>query len=319
MNTGFRRTRHIIMTDKDIRREWESHFDDILPKADLDRAFTKVMVTAEDIEKAHEEGLRTRRQHRIRKIALTFAAAAAMLVAVPLATLKIHEHHSGKTAPMLAEAPRMCEISTHNGETREVILPDGSRVTLNAGSVIIYPEEFQTSKRSVFLSGEALFNVTHDADKPFIVSTSDIDIQVHGTIFNVNAYPESDRTSATLCEGSISATLKRDGKCMALIPDERLSYDRRTGEAAVAHVNSAEDTAWERGDMCFRSENIHNIAKAIERKYGINTYITSGKYDDMILTAKFVHGETLDRMLGAICKLVPGMRYRIDNDSVDIR
>ena len=55
MNTGFRRTRHIIMTDKDIRREWESHFDDILPKADLDRAFTKVMVTAEDIEKAHDK------------------------------------------------------------------------------------------------------------------------------------------------------------------------------------------------------------------------------------------------------------------------
>ncbi len=319
MNTGFRRTRHIIMTDKDIRREWESHFDDILPKTDLDRAFTKVMVAADTMERARYDVSCTRKRHKIRKVALTFAAAAAMMVVVPWATLKVNGHLSGKTAPMFSEAPQMCEISTHNGEMREVILPDGSKVMLNAGSVIIYPEEFRTSKRSVFLSGEAIFDVTHDADKPFIVSTSDIDIQVHGTVFNVNAYPESERTSATLCEGSISATLKKDGKCMALIPDERLSYDRRTGEAAVAHVNSAEDTAWERGDMCFRSENIHNIARAIERKYGINTYITSGKYDDMILTAKFVHGETLDQMLGAICKLVPGMRYRIENDSVYIR
>lgn len=307
------------MTDRDIRREWERHFDDILPKADLDRAFTKVMADADNMERAHEEGSNTRRQHKIRRMALTFAAAAAMMVVVPWATLKVNGHLAGETAPMFAEAPQMCEISTHNGEMREVILPDGSKVMLNAGSVIIYPEEFRTSKRSVFLSGEAIFDVTHDTDKPFIVSTSDIDIQVHGTVFNVNAYPESERTSATLCKGSISATLKRDGKCMELIPDERLSYDRRTGEAAVAHVNSAEDTAWERGDMCFRSENIHNIARAIERKYGINTYITSGKYDDMILTAKFVHGETLDQMLGAICKLVPGMRYRIENDSVYIR
>lgn len=81
-----------------------------------------------------------------------------------------------------------------------------------------------------------------------------------------------------------------------MVPNERLSYDRATGEATVTHVNAAEDTAWKRGDMCFRSENIHGIAKAIERKYGLNTYITSGKYDDMIPTAKFVHGETLDQI-----------------------
>ena len=62
-----------------------------------------------------------------------------------------------------------------------------------------------------------------------------------------------------------------------MVPNERLSYDRATGEATVTHVNAAEDTAWKRGDMCFRSENIHGIAKAIERKYGLNTYITSGR------------------------------------------
>lgn len=161
--------------------------------------------------------------------------------------------------------------------------------------------------------------MTHDQNVPFTVSTSDFTVLVHGTTFNVNAYPESGSTSATLCEGSISATLKSTGKNIDLTPDERLSYDRATGEAKVPHVNAAEDTAWERGDMCFRSVSIHDIARAIERKYGINTYITSGKYDGMILTAKFVHGETLEQMLSAICKLVPGMRYRIENNSVYIR
>lgn len=307
------------MTDKDIRREWENHINDTLPKADLDNAFSKVMSVADNLERARDIAARTGIRHKIRRAALTLTAAAAMLVAVPWATLKINALVSGESKTILAETPRMCEVSTHNGETREITLPDGSKVMLNAGSVIIYPEKFHSSERNVFISGEAIFEVTHNQQVPFTVSTSDIDIHVHGTTFNVNAYPESTTTSATLCEGSISATLKESGRSIMLVPDERLAYDRGTGKASVTHVNSAEDTAWERGDMCFRSESIHSIARAIERKYGLNTYVTSGKYDDMILTAKFVHGETLDQMLGAICKLVPGMRYRIENDCVYIR
>ena len=287
------------MTDKDIRNEWEKHYGDILPKEEVDKAFTKVMNSADNLEKTQTKIIRTGLRHRIFRAAMTCAAAAVVLFFVPWATLKVNEKH--------------------NGETREVILPDSSKVLLNAGSVIIFPERFSAAERTVFLSGEAIFKVTHNQNIPFTVNTSDLAIRVHGTTFNVNAYPESGSTAATLCEGSVSATLNSSGESFLMVPNERLSYDRATGEATVTHVNAAEDTAWKRGDMCFRSENIHGIAKAIERKYGLNTYITSGKYDDMILTAKFVHGETLDQMLSAICKLVPGMRYHIENNCVYIR
>lgn len=307
------------MTDKDIRDEWKKHYDDTLPKEELDEAFTQVMNSADGLEKAQTKIIRTGLRHRIFRIATTCAAAAAVMFFVPWITLKVNERLNGQETVIQTEQARMCEISTHNGETREITLPDNSKVLLNAGSVIIFPERFSAAERTVFLSGEALFEVTHNQNIPFTVNTSDLAIQVHGTTFNVNAYPESGNTAATLCEGSISATLNDNGESFLMVPDERLSYDRATGKATLTHVNSAEDTAWKRGDMCFRSENIHGIAKAIERKYGLNTYITSGKYDDMILTAKFVHGETLDQMLGAICKLVPGMRYHIENNCVYIR
>lgn len=307
------------MTDKDIRDEWEKHYDDTLPKGELDKAFTQVMASADGLEKAQSKIIRTGLRHRIFRAAMTCAAAAAVLLFVPWATLKVNDKLNGPEAVIPAGPARLCEISTHNGETREVTLPDSSKVLLNAGSVIIFPERFSALERTVFLSGEAIFEVTHNQNIPFTVNTSDIAIQVHGTTFNVNAYPESGNTAATLCEGSVSATLNGSGESFLMVPNERLSYDRATGEATVTHVNAAEDTAWKRGDMCFRSENIHGIAKAIERKYGLNTYITSGKYDDMILTAKFVHGETLDQMLSAICKLVPGMRYHIENNCVYIR
>ena len=306
------------MTNNDIRNEWEKHFGNTMPEKELDEAFDKVMFSADRREKAQSAIMRIGLRQRIRRIALTCASAAAMLIFVPWITLKLNDRIADKQEAV-AESPKLCEVSTHNGETREIILPDNSRITLNAGSVLIYPEKFSSTERTVFLSGEAIFEVTHNEALPFMVNTTDLTIQVHGTTFNVNAYPEARGTSATLCEGSISATLKGSGESILMVPDERLDYDRQTGKSSIVRVNSAEDTAWKRGDMCFRSENIHAIVKAIERKYGINTYITSGKYDDMILTAKFVHGETLEQMLGAICKLVPGMRYSIVNGCIYIR
>lgn len=306
------------MTNNDIRNEWEKHFGNTMPEKELDDAFDKVMSSADRREKAQSAIMRIGLRQRIRRIALTCASAAAMLIFVPWITLKLNGSIADKQAA-IAESPKLCEVSTHNGETREIILPDNSRITLNAGSVLIYPEKFSSTERTVFLSGEAIFEVTHNEALPFMVNTADLTIQVHGTTFNVNAYPEARGTSATLCEGSISATLKGSGESILMVPNERLDYDRQTGKSSIIRVNSAEDTAWKRGDMCFRSENIHTIVKAIERKYGINTYITSGKYDDMILTAKFIQGESMEQMLGAICKLVPGMKYSIENGCIYIR
>lgn len=306
------------MTNKDIRNEWEKHFGNTMPEKELDDAFDKVMSSADRREKAQSAIMRIGLRQRIRRIALTCTSAAAMLIFVPWITLKLNDRIADKQAA-IAESPKLCEVSTHNGETREIILPDNSRITLNAGSVLIYPEKFSSTERTVFLSGEAIFEVTHNETLPFMVNTADLTIQVHGTTFNVNAYPEARGTSATLCEGSISATLKGSGESILMVPNERLDYDRQTGKSSILRVNSAEDIAWKSGDMCFRSENIHTIVKAIERKYGINTYITSGKYDDMILTAKFIQGESMEQMLGAICKLVPGMKYSIENGCIYIR
>lgn len=305
------------MEDNKIRSVWEDHIGDTLGKEDLDSAFSKVMMKADGIENARDRKVRRHSGFRTFFIAaVSSCAAAAVAAVVCFAALGTDTTSSGAPAE---NAPAMCEISTHNGQTMKLTLPDSSKVTLNAGSTIIFPEKFSSSERSVYLLGEAIFDVTHDEDKPFTVNTSDLAISVHGTVFNVNSYPESESVAATLCEGSISAVVRSSGERILLVPDQRLSFDRTSSTARVMKVNSAEDTAWERGDLCFRSENIHGIARAIERKYGMTTYVTSGKYDDMILTAKFVHGETLEQMLGAICKLVPGMKYRIENDCVYIR
>ena len=107
------------MTDNDIRNEWERHFADTLPENELDKAFTKVMSAADKREKAQSEIMRRGIRQKIRKIALTCASAAAMLVFVPWATLKINDKITNNQSVAEAGA-KLCEVSTRNGETREV-------------------------------------------------------------------------------------------------------------------------------------------------------------------------------------------------------
>lgn len=105
------------MTDNDIRNEWERHFADTLPENELDKAFTKVMSAADKREKAQSEIMRRGIRQKIRKIALTCASAAAMLVFVPWATLKINDKITDNQSVAEAGA-KLCEVSTRNGETR---------------------------------------------------------------------------------------------------------------------------------------------------------------------------------------------------------
>ena len=312
-----------LMTEKSIREEWDSHSGDTLPKDELDKAYRSIAAKAAAVEAATLRISNGSSRRRVLRSVSIGVAASFILLALPFAGAGIYrtiEKESGD-GPLAAvqEAPQLREESTRNGETRDIVLPDGTTVHLNAGSVIIYPDKFSSSLRSVYLSGEAVFEVTHSDESPFVVTTSDLEISVHGTVFNVNSYPESATAAATLCEGSISARVKGGAEDILLVPNQRLSLRRENGQASVSAVNASEDTAWMRGDMCFRSESIHTILKAIERKYGINAYVTSGKYDSVLLTAKFIHGESLDKMLQSICRLVPGMRYEIVSGSVYIR
>lgn len=91
------------MTDKDIRNEWEKHYGDILPKEEVDKAFTKVMNSADNLEKTQTKIIRTGLRHRIFRAAMTCAAAAVVLFFVPWATLKVNEKLNGQEAVLTAD------------------------------------------------------------------------------------------------------------------------------------------------------------------------------------------------------------------------
>ena len=254
-------------------------------------------------------------QPRRRPVWHTWMAVAAAAVIAIVSPLAAWRWASSRENPV----PRMCQVATARGEVQEVILPDGTKAVLNAESVLVYPETFG-GERSVFLSGEASFDVTSDEAHPFYVRTSSVTVKVHGTRFNVNAYFDEPAVRATLFRGVI--TVWPDGsedRAVTLQPNQYFSYEKETGAITTAATNALEAVAWENGGLCFRSASVRSVIKTLERRFGVTITLMTSRYDSAVITASFIHGETLDDLMDAICMIVPGMHYTRDGNKIELK
>ena len=167
------------MTPFDHFPGWDQIEPFSMSSEELDAAFEEVMKRSRTLEAylARERSIRRTKYLRV----IFSVAAVCALILVPVFSVR----YARRTAPQnQVAAVNYIQRSTSCGETAEVILPDHSRVLLNAQSVLIYPETFQ-SERTVFLSGEAIFDVTASEEDAFYVQTSDLVVKVHGTRFAV--------------------------------------------------------------------------------------------------------------------------------------
>ncbi|MCR8561985.1 FecR family protein, partial [Mucilaginibacter sp. BJC16-A38] len=159
------------------------------------------------------------------------------------------------------EANTINNISTPKGGQWQVILPDGSKVWLNSASSFNYPASFKNQKeRIVELNGEAYFEVAKDNLHPFIVKTDKQSVQVLGTHFNINSYPDEPNVKTTLAEGSIKVT-DLAGETKQLVPGKMSVL--RNGSLTIADANIEEALAWKNGYFRFNDENIQSIMRKL--------------------------------------------------------
>lgn len=235
------------MTNNDLYGKWTSQEPVGLTEEQLDSAYSSVKGKIRRAESASlaiklSEELRVRRQRRIIRILSAAVAAACLILPVVIVNVSRHSYEKGLSAQVNDEAPQMLEYSANAGEMRHVLLPDSTSVTLNAGTVLICPAEFIGSKRGVYLNGEATFDVTRNEKKPFVVSTSVMDITVLGTKFNVSSYSDDENVTATLCRGSISALTKMRRNLSFLPRDSGLSS--KEAAATVSWRMSMQMKTW---------------------------------------------------------------------------
>jgi len=174
-------------------------------------------------------------------------------------------------------------MSTPKGREFQIVLPDGTKVWLNAASSIKYPTVFNSGLRVVEVTGEAYFEVAHQADKkgqriPFIVHTSRMTIEVLGTHFDVNAYADEPYTKTTLLEGSVVANEKNSRQVETIKPGEQAFVSNTAGsELRVRPADVDKAVAWKNGLFQFDDDQLEAILRQVSRWYDIDIQCAADK------------------------------------------
>lgn len=278
---------------------------------------------------------------RAKRRAILLTAACSLVLVGVIIGLYPKSHHPSVLAQATHSAAKDGNFQTNNGSRTNTVLPDGTKVWLNAGSHMTYDKNFGDSNREVSLTGEAYFDVAHNAVKPFIIHTSKIDIRVLGTSFNVKSYPRDKTTEATLIRGSIEVSIKtRPNDKIILRPNEKLVVSNNDSALDMTRVSSRRrkveglpvavvkptyeentgaiiETSWVDNKLIFQDEAFSELATRMERWYGVNIRFEDPNQKDWHVTGSF-RNETIQQALDAL-ELTEDFTYTIQNNQITIK
>ncbi|MBO9635553.1 MAG: FecR domain-containing protein [Chitinophagaceae bacterium] len=268
------------------------------------------------------------------------AAAASVLVA---GSLILHFSRSSTLEKVRTVAEKdpgsTSEIVTRNGSRTRIKLPDGSTVWLNAGSKLNYDKSFGVKLREVTLTGEAYFDVVRNLEVPFLIHTHRIDVRVLGTQFNVRSYP-GESTEAALVKGSIEVSLLNDqsGKII-LKPNQKIVVDadstthstkpklpsrwKDEDQVSIQQLTidrrdgTTLETAWVENKLAFVEEPFIDVAKKLERWYGVSISFSDPKLEWIPLTGSFTK-ENVSETLYALSVAIPFKYSFTDSNTIVI-
>jgi transmembrane sensor len=234
------------------------------------------------------------------------------------------------------------------GGKSQLILPDGTKIWLNAGSKLRYPSDFKSKEREVYLEGEGFFEVARDVKHPFLVRTSDITIKVLGTVFNVKSYPSEKTIQTTLISGSVIiegkiggnkigplATLEPNQMAIFLRKDRKMTIGGNQGKSHVSEpensyspgkkqgdilvvddINVETYTSWKNNSLIFENQPFENIAVELERRYGATIVFIDDSIKHYRFSGRFDE-ISIDQALNAL-KFASPFRYEIKNRTIYI-
>ena len=221
-----------------------------------------------------------------KQIVLYFQRIAAILffpILITLFTLMMNKKEESLT---------YYKASTPYGSISEIILPDSSKVWLDAGSTLEYPSQFINNTRRVCMSGEAYFEVHADKNNPFIIQADELEITATGTAFNVASFTHSMEQKITLISGKVSVSQGKETK--HLLPGQQLTYQRNTKRMEITSTDTLKD-----GIIAFRDDSLETILDRLEQVYKVRFVMKDLDIKQYTYRATF-KGENLDEIINCM-------------------
>ncbi|OCX52061.1 hypothetical protein BEL04_11180 [Mucilaginibacter sp. PPCGB 2223] len=219
------------------------------------------------------------------------------------------------TSPVLQNSDNvdMNLIETPKGGQWDVTLSDGTKVWLNASSSIKYPSTFAANERKVEITGEAYFEVAHNAAKPFRVITKGQTVEVLGTHFNINAYDDENTVRTTLLQGKVR--ISKGAKAAVLMPGQQSTTLFSDNTIAVKETDTELAVAWHNGYFQFEQSDIHDVMKQLSRWYDVDV-----KFEGKVTRDKFGGSMPRDASLGQVLHTLEQsmVRFKIDGKTVTV-
>jgi len=248
-----------------------------------------------------------------------------LLVAASLAVLVAFAALLYTQVPAVRDAVnpvKYVTASTPVGGVRQVTLPDGSRIWLNAAASLRYPQEFRGGSREVFLQGEAFFDVAQDTKHPFVIHSGKIRTIVLGTRFDVQAYPSDDHVQVAVESGKVAVSVTdtaRGGSGTVILTANQLGhYEKSTMKLTTETVKHPGDySSWRTGMLVFEQSSMDQVLLALERAYDIRFVLANPAIASCRITGHFDVHQPVKDVIESICLSI-GATYKIDKSRVTI-
>jgi ferric-dicitrate binding protein FerR (iron transport regulator) len=217
---------------------------------------------------------------------------------------------------------KMNEVVIPFGKKSQLILADGTKVWLNAGSRMAFPTTFHGKIREIFLDGEAYFEVTHKNDLPFVVNTGDIVVKVLGTRFSLSAYQTDELTETVLLEGKVvvreqSALGYLKGETI-LTPNQKASYHRSNRSISVKNEPDVDlSIAWIDGMFKFSQQSLVEVLNKLERYYNVQFLYEKEFPKADLISGKLDLKDSVEQVMLALSD-VADLQYRINGEKIFI-
>ncbi len=294
----------------DLKNLWDNNPDSSPDgRVDWNRAYHVLQgkIDSQELDFARKISLSKRRKH------FFMAAAACMVLFASVLIWKTAFQHKTELQP------KEGTVQAKHGRHQTISLPDGTIVTLNDGSKLDYPQAFNQSSRDVYLTGEAYFDVKHDARKPFQVHTGKYITRVLGTAFNIRAYDNDTRVSVTVTRGKVQVQSDSSKKTLGVLSaGDQLVIDKISSEASYAKADIDKVTEWKINDMIFDNATVDEAVIALGNRYGVSFLFEHEALRTCRFTANFA-GDGLHQSLDVICTLINASWEQAGPSTIEIK